>query len=128
MSIHTEGAADMFRATVLRVALVILAGSIVGCGGSSQQTPQRSGGMRANAVRRQAAFDLNCPEDQIDIVTISSFNAQFGARGCAKRASYIWRSGTVIMNSPIQTEAPAAAPATTESQPQPTASSGSTSP
>jgi hypothetical protein len=38
-------------------------------------------------VRRQAAFDLKCPEDQIQVVQLADIS--FGASGCDRRASYI---------------------------------------
>jgi hypothetical protein len=38
-------------------------------------------------VKKQAAFDLQCPEDQIQVVQISDIS--LGASGCGRRASYI---------------------------------------
>jgi hypothetical protein len=38
-------------------------------------------------VKRQAAFDLQCAEDQIQVVQIA--DVSFGASGCGRHASYI---------------------------------------
>jgi hypothetical protein len=38
-------------------------------------------------VKRQAAFDLQCGEDQVQVVQIA--DVSFGATGCGRRASYI---------------------------------------
>lgn len=81
------------------VCLVVLLGA-VGCD-------------RTGAVRARAAFDLNCPEEKIEVVTISSYDATFGARGCGKRGTYKWGTdiGGAVLNSPISTDgAPSVAP------------------
>jgi hypothetical protein len=38
-------------------------------------------------VKKQAAFDLQCSEDQIEVVHIG--DVSMGATGCGKRASYV---------------------------------------
>ena len=38
------------------------------------------------ALHRQAAFDLNCPANQLEIMETS--RDQYGVRGCDKRTSY----------------------------------------
>jgi hypothetical protein len=38
-------------------------------------------------VKKQAAFDLQCAEDQIEVVQIN--DVSMGASGCGKRASYV---------------------------------------
>ncbi len=38
-------------------------------------------------VKKQAAFDLRCSEDQIQVTQIG--DKSFGASGCGQRASYI---------------------------------------
>ena len=84
----------MIRRTLASATILALAG--LGCA-------------REGTVRTRAAFDLNCPEDKLEVVTLSSFDATFGARGCGKRATYLWRSnGGAILNSPIQSDSPAA--------------------
>ncbi len=52
-------------------------------------------------VRRRAAFDLNCPETTVEVVTITANS--YGATGCGKRASYVTAVGVgVVLNSPVQ--------------------------
>ena len=67
---------------------------LVGCGASVQQLHSR------------AAFDLNCPQDQLQVVEID--NRTRGVRGCGRQATYVenctdpMRSGgtcTWIMNT-----------------------------
>ena len=67
---------------------------------------------RTGSVRARAAFDLQCPENQIEVVTISSYDATFGARGCGKRGTYKWGTDTggAVLNSPITTEAASVVP------------------
>lgn len=43
--------------------------------------------MLTPVVKKQAAFDLECAEDQIEVVQISDIS--LGALGCGRRASYI---------------------------------------
>jgi hypothetical protein len=38
-------------------------------------------------VKKQAAFDLQCTEDQVQVVQLADIS--FGASGCGRRASYI---------------------------------------
>jgi hypothetical protein len=38
-------------------------------------------------VKKQAAFDLQCSEDQIQVVQLA--DVSFGASGCGRRASYV---------------------------------------
>jgi len=38
-------------------------------------------------VGKQAAFDLDCPREQLSVTKID--RASFGASGCGKRASYL---------------------------------------
>lgn len=84
------------RHVVFAAAMAVAA---AGCSWSSQ-------------IRHRAAFDLQCPESQIEVQTISSFYAQYGASGCGRQATYVVRDGQAIMNSPVsQTPAPQQTPA-----------------
>ncbi len=55
-----------------------------------------AGGCVSNAdmigkLRPRAAFDLSCPEQQVDVKLLdgkASSNATYGATGCGKRARY----------------------------------------
>jgi hypothetical protein len=49
-------------------------------------------------VKKQAAFDLQCAEDQIQVVAIS--DASFGASGCGRRASYVPESDACRPDQP----------------------------
>lgn len=87
--------------------------------------PQAKG---PNEFARHAAFDLDCPWEQLDFIPLKKSTPQtWGVKGCHKRATYsevcsIAMYGmlrqercTWIMNGPLQVEAaapePAAAPA-----------------
>jgi hypothetical protein len=43
------------------------------------------------AVRDRAAFDLDCPDKQVQVVALGE--RAFGATGCGQRASYIANEG-----------------------------------
>jgi len=50
-------------------------------------------------VKKQAAFDLNCPESQLSVVQLNA--TSFGVTGCDRRMSYVPTSKTC---SPEQVE------------------------
>jgi hypothetical protein len=80
--------------------------SLFACGSSYES-------WRAN-VRTRAAFDMSCPEPQVQVVTLrENWNAggSYGATGCGRQASYIYTQGQVILNSPVSAQPGAAAPA-----------------
>lgn len=56
----------------------------------------------AAAVRKRAAFDLGCESNQIQLSEIETENfvrpATYGATCGEKKASYIYRMGTIIKN------------------------------
>jgi hypothetical protein len=66
-------------------------------------------------VRQRASFDLQCPEPQIEVQTISSYGATYGARGCGRQATYVVRDGQTILNSPVTD---LIAPGSSPSQPE----------
>ncbi len=41
-----------------------------------------------DSLPRRAAFDLSCPEAEIELVEIDAVTA--GAKGCGRRASYVY--------------------------------------
>lgn len=49
--------------------------TLMGCGATEEQ------------LRSRAAFDLNCPEDRINVVEID--NRTRGVRGCNQQATYV---------------------------------------
>jgi len=70
------------KAPVVAAALALLVG---GCYASGQ-------------VRKQAANDFGCPQDEI---VVHQLNADYLARGCKKEAKYSVRDGGVERNSEI---------------------------
>lgn len=69
----------------------------------------------AAALKRRAAFDLDCPEAQVEVIELS--DGVRGVKGCDKRATYVLTCAgpcSWVMNSNIEqsaTPAPAASPA-----------------
>jgi len=49
-------------------------------------------------VRKQAANDFDCPQDEI---VVHQLNAGYIARGCKKEAKYSVQNGGVVRNSEI---------------------------
>jgi hypothetical protein len=56
----------------------------------------------ADSIRQHAAFDLGCPPEQIQVIEVERGTwtrpATFGATCGEKRATYLYRAGTVIRN------------------------------
>jgi hypothetical protein len=117
----------------LPTVLLLCAGSMLACGGMR-------GGARPQVyyedhLKARAAFDFNCPEDQLTVTTLGDRNTA-GVEGCGKRATYYndnndqWvlntASGTPEAAPP---PAPAAAPLdASTSQPVPAAGSATQTP
>jgi hypothetical protein len=87
-------------------AFVILIWAMLGCGGASGEQ-----------LRARAAFDLNCPSEQIQIVVLDDRTQ--GVTGCGQRGTYVencgWRDGyggkhdcTWILNTDSHPKAKAA--------------------
>ena len=78
--------------------------------GQPVRGPEEPNGVWAGQARDRAAFDLNCPLEQLKLVYIKkadwSGGPVFGARGCGKRASYSadTRNG-VVLQSPVMADA-----------------------
>jgi hypothetical protein len=64
--------------------------------------PDRFRALMTPMVKTQAAFDLQCAEDQLQVVVLSA--TSFGVTGCGRRASYVPESKYC---SPDQDEATA---------------------
>ncbi|MBI2375726.1 MAG: hypothetical protein HYV07_17150 [Deltaproteobacteria bacterium] len=58
-----------------RLALILTFGLVSACGATKEQ------------LVRRAAFDLNCPEPQIDIQELDGRTR--GVRGCGRQATYV---------------------------------------
>ena len=81
-------------------ALAVLIASTAAChGGKGANSPGEEDDAVV-AVRKRAAFDLDCPEQQIKVVQLQEGGmmtaASYGASCGDKHASYIERMGTVI--------------------------------
>jgi hypothetical protein len=98
-----------FRTGVgLRIAAlcVLLAGA--GCAASIAQDNVKQAGV----VRKRAAFDLNCPEDKLQVVEVTTDSSgwvkTFGAVGCDQRVSYVRVEGmastTWVMNNELSSQ------------------------
>lgn len=63
------------------------------------------GGQNLNArgVLTRAAFDFDCPQDQVEVQDLDGRGLTFRAEGCGKRATYVWKGSTVILDSEIET-------------------------
>jgi hypothetical protein len=72
----------MARAPLIAAALAIL----VGCAFPGTQ------------IRKRAATDFNCPEDEI---VVHEWSSGYLARGCGKEARYLVQDGRVTRSSPI---------------------------
>jgi len=59
-----------------RDAFVTLLLGAAGCGGAT-----------LGQLRTRAAFDLGCPEDRMEVVTIDARTS--GVRGCGRQATYV---------------------------------------
>lgn len=88
---------------------------LAGCAASnSEQTngaPSEPKGIWAGQAKDRAAFDMNCPKEQIQLSYIKkadfSGGPVFGARGCNKRASYSADTvNGVVLRSPVAKEEP----------------------
>lgn len=60
---------------MLRILLGLMPLAALGCGASNQQ------------LQARAAFDLQCPPEQIGLVEIDSRTK--GAQGCGRKATYV---------------------------------------
>jgi hypothetical protein len=67
-----------------------------------RQAPRTDGlGLNAGTVRDRASFDFQCDKESVEVRDLDGRNLSFGASGCGKRAAYIFKGATVILNSPI---------------------------
>ncbi len=57
-------------------------------------------GIAASKVGARATFDLQCPEAQLELTEIKS-EEMYGARGCGRQGTYVFRNGQAILNSPV---------------------------
>jgi hypothetical protein len=97
-----------------RILLGLIPLAVLGCGASNQQ------------LQTRAAFDLQCPQEQVGIVEID--NRTRGAQGCGRKATYIEdcqprpfqpMQCTWVMNSGSLGQQQAAPPASSTPPPPP---------
>lgn len=69
-------------------------------------------GVAENKVRARAAFDLQCKESELQLTEIDS-QRMYGATGCGRQGTYIFRDGQPILNSPVSAVATSAPPQST---------------
>lgn len=94
------------------------------CAGPSANAP-----WMMDQLRKQASFDMNCPEKQLSTVETGQF--RYGVRGCDRQATYLMQmcntsteKCTYSLNTPVSdvpgvAKAPEPAPAQSEQQPTP---------
>ncbi len=80
----------MNRITIIGMALAITS-LLMGCGSAAKRFDSE--------LKKRAAFDLKCSEDQLKITEIDSKTA--GVEGCNKQATYIRMNKTWIMNTDL---------------------------
>ena len=76
------------------VSFIVITAIAAGCAGTTTQ-------FRSQGLDR-AAFELQCPSDQLQVVELS--DAQVGVSGCGKRAVYVNLGGGWINNTGNQEE------------------------
>jgi outer membrane biogenesis lipoprotein LolB len=74
--------------TLLTISAALL---LVGCAAGRERI--------RDDLRKRAAFDLQCPEEQIQLTELGDFFTQ-GATGCGKRATYVRGNVSWVLNSP----------------------------
>jgi hypothetical protein len=85
---------------ILHTTLII---SFAACAGAGARTTSQ--------VRTQAAFDLQCPENEVTVVEID-YRATYGAQGCGRQTTYQYIKGEerVVRNGEVSDLQPSSAP------------------
>ncbi len=74
-----------------RILFVVAAGlTALSCGWYTGVGPTRFNEYMTPKVKRQASFDMSCPEAQLTVVPLDA--SSFGVTGCGRRMSYIPRN------------------------------------
>jgi hypothetical protein len=54
-------------------------------------------------IKKRAGFELACAEDQLQVTVLETGNMfrpwTFGVAGCGKRATYLYRAGSIVNQS-----------------------------
>lgn len=82
---------------------VFLATTISACAHAQADKDTSNGGASPEsiaAITKRASFDLECPQDQVNVTVIEKGNMMrpwtFGTSGCGKTKTYLSRAGTII--------------------------------
>ena len=94
------------RGIPMKAISSFIALSVVICGCAHQQADKASSGAASDesiqAIRKRAAFDLDCPADELAISVVEKGNFMrpwtFGAAGCDRSKTYLYRAGTIVAN------------------------------
>ena len=54
---------------------------------------------RESSGLERASFDLDCPKEQLNVVTLGKHTMQVGVTGCGKRAVYVGTNRGWVLNS-----------------------------
>lgn len=89
------------RSSSARTTWFLAAGlTVLSCGWYTGVGPARFNEYMTPKVKRQASFDMSCPEAQLTVAPLDA--SSFGVTGCGRRMSYVPRSNVC---SPNQVEA-----------------------
>ncbi len=90
-------------AALLVAATACAHGSANGSAKKEEEKPKEPSADSVEAIRKRAAFELGCATDQLQVSVIEAGDMwrpwTFGVAGCDKRATYLYRMGTIINNS-----------------------------
>ena len=59
-------------------------------------------------LKTRAAFELQCPQDQVKLTVLAEGGVTVGATGCGRRGVYVFSQATMghVLNSPIESAVP----------------------
>ncbi len=83
-------------ATTVVKAMFLVSLAIMSCSWYRGVGPARFSEYMTPKVKKQAAFDLNCPESQLSVVQLNP--TSFGVTGCDRRMSYVPTSSACSPN------------------------------
>lgn len=69
--------------------------SACGSGSTTLRYFRETGGLE------RASFDLDCPKEQLNVVSLSEVGLQAGVKGCGQKAVYVYINGAWLLNSEI---------------------------
>jgi hypothetical protein len=132
-------AATALRATAMAVTAAMLAGTVLaGCVTGMPRDRQTWTQYRAELLTKRAAFDLDCPPEQLKSQDLGNEYTK-GVSGCNRRAVYLWNHGyaTWLLNGAVDgaptpiaddTKNPTSPPSSTTREDTSGSSGGTTTP